>query len=177
MRIVLTGPPGSGKTSVIEELEANLPPDWAVFVPEVARGMLAFLREYEPHKMSMTYIQDLIETLQLKGWADNSYYAFFDRGIPDQMAYRTLYGLRIPEVLVQNAQKYRYDKVFFFPFWEEIYKQDDVRRESTKDAKHIDRLIQSAYRTAGYELEVVPRASIEDRANFIMSHIESLQKT
>ena len=170
-RILLTGPPCSGKTSLLNALEECLPPDYATFVPEAAREYVSFLKQYEPYKLDdRMYLQNLIETVQIKSWVEHPN-GIFDRGIPDQMAYRSVFGMKIPEVLFSNAQRYRYDRVFYMPLFPEIYQQDEVRRETLKEAQSIDTWLTWAYSVTGYEVMEVPKVSVEERMKFVITHI------
>lgn len=170
-RILLTGSPCSGKTSVLKALEESLPPDYATFIPEAAREYVSFLKQYEHYKLDdRMYLQNLIETMQIKAWVENPN-GIFDRGIPDQMAYRSIFNMKVPEVLFNSAKKYRYDKVFYMPFYPEIYQQDEIRRETLKEAQSIDTWLTWAYSVTGYEVMEVPKIPVDERIEFILSHI------
>lgn len=176
MRVVITGPPCSGKSSLIDALrenqaDPNTESRGFTFVPEVARETFSFLKEYEPEKVAdKAMFQPLFETLQLKNWSENDN-AVFDRGLPDEFAYRIHFGSTENTVLWNKCMKYRYDKVFFLPYWPEIYKQDSIRTEDAEEAKRLDTLTWHAYNACCYKIINVPKASVEERVQFILSNL------
>ena len=84
-------------------------------------------------------------------------------------------NLEIPNHLKESINKNRYNKeVFYTPMWEEIYINDQERKESIKQAKQIENEILSSYKFYDYQLIKVPKGSVEERANFILSYIKKL---
>lgn len=168
-RVVFTGPPGSGKTTVLRSPELNA---YAQIVPEVARDIVSFMKEYEPLKLANNeYLQDIIETLQLKSYVENED-AIFDRGLPDQLAYRRYFDMEPSEELLADCYEKQYDKVFFFPFWEEMYVQDDARQETPEQARELGVTIKLAYSLIGYDVITVPKGTPQERVNFILSKLK-----
>jgi predicted ATPase len=172
---VLTGGPGAGKTSVIEELaarglsttreagraviasyaEAGLPPPW-IDPPRFAELMLDHdIAEYE-------------RAATLNGPV------FFDRGMLDLVGYLALMGLPVTDRISIAAERYRYNShVFLFPPWRDIYVQDAERHQDFAEAERTHRVMVTAYKSLGYTLIEVPRATIADRAEFIQSATRS----
>lgn len=95
---------------------------------------------------------------------------FFDRGIPDLFSYaRRFVNKAIPKTK-QSAQLYRYnDLVFMFPPWPEIYTQDTERKQTQEEAIETYEAVKSAHIACGYTLVEVPKVSIIDRVNFILT--------
>lgn len=169
-RIVLTGPPGSGKSSVIGWLSKYTNGKY-IQVSEVARTWLELLNNEDLiNNYSRDFIQDLIEVNQIKNFLQNQR-AFFDRGLPDEIAYRNYFNIPITENLQVNCKKYYYDKIFFFPFWEEIYQNDEIRKETIDEALVLHTKIYDAYSLLGYEIIEVPKVSVQERVKFILSNI------
>lgn len=166
-RIVLTGGPSTGKTAVIERLAIK----GYDIIKEAARPTIEFLREHEPEKLNNDFLQKLIETTQLQDFVRNQN-GIFDRGLPDQIGYRYHYGLPVLPSLAAKCEKYKYDKVFFFPIWPEIYKKDEVRVEDLEEAQKISNMICLAYKISGYELIEVPKTNLNLRVNFIEKHLK-----
>lgn len=164
---VFTGGPATGKTSVMEEFAKKGFP----IIHEVARPMLKFFRDHEPHKLPQNnnvFFQAFVESQMLLDFVSNPM-GLFDRGLPDQVAYRWHFKLPVPDTLIDACKVHRYTRVYYFPLWEEIYVQDDERRESLEEAERLDQLIYSAYCEMGYEPVVVPKVSVEERVEFIFS--------
>lgn len=171
-RIVLTGGPGAGKTSVINIL-AN---KGFNIVPEPARTLIEDYEMNSPHlhpklsKENRILFQKAIENITIKDWFDNKS-GFFDRSILDEIGYRNRYGITINEELNLAAKNYRYDVVFIFPFWKEIYKNDDVRHETSEEAQIVGEFLHKAYNNYGYNPIIVPKIDADKRVEFILNNI------
>lgn len=171
-RIVLTGGPGAGKTSVIE----NLSDMGYNIIPEPARTLIEQYKIYSPEllpsvsKENRMAFAKAIEDISIKNYLDNSV-GFFDRSILDEIGYRLRYNVEISTDLEKAAKEFRYSTVFIFPFWPEIFKNDDVRHESAEEAKIIYEYLYAAYIKYGYSPIIVPKINVKDRANFILENI------
>lgn len=172
MRIVLTGPPGAGKTSIIEYLETN----GHLIVPEPARSLIEFYEKHSPEllpalsKENRNLFQYAIEMQTIADYHDNPV-AVYDRSILDEIGYRNRYNIPISENLDYAARNFRYNKVFIFPFWEEIYKNDNVRHEPPEEAKIIGEFLHKTYVSYGYTPIIVPKTSVDERVKFILNNI------
>mgnify|MGYP001421591474 CR=1 FL=1 len=95
---------------------------------------------------------------------------FYDRGIHEITAYlksinkSTNYWDRLPE-------NYKYDLIFIFQPWEEIYKKDENRIEEFSEAKKISPFIYKVYDNAGIKIIEVPNLSIQERVKFILNSL------
>jgi predicted ATPase len=171
MKIAFTGAPGTGKSSVFDEIQIR----HFSKVPEVARRWLNFTDAQNlSHYRDRDFFQKLIEInhiLNYTYYMDDWNHAIFDRSLPDEIAYRRFFKCEIPETLIDDCNRYRVDKVFIFPYWEEIYKNDEVRAETKEEAKLLDELIMTAYTELGYEPIIVPKMSIEKRIEFVTNEI------
>ncbi|MDG0872498.1 AAA family ATPase [Paenibacillus thiaminolyticus] len=98
-------------------------------------------------------------------------YCFFDRGIPDTLAYSCLIHAPVPEELESAARHYRYNKqVFILPPWEGIYQTDRERVQDFKEAQATYEIMYETYQRLEYELMVVPNLPVEQRVEFVMEH-------
>lgn len=94
---------------------------------------------------------------------------FFDRGLPDIAGYLTLCGLPIPAHLTAAIGVFRYaERVFIAPPWQAIYAQDSERKQSFAEAELTYRAMVAVYRRYGYRLQELPRASPDERADFLL---------
>ena len=100
---------------------------------------------------------------------------FFDRGLPDLIAYALLYGL--DDAPTRNAaHKYRYNPTAFFaPPWQDIYSQDEERRMTYGQACDFGERMRDAYQGMGYTLLELPCESPADRARFIQDTVSAEQ--
>lgn len=169
IRIVITGGPGTGKSSLIRELSS--------------RGHLCH-EEY-----SRTLIREQLESGgNALPWEDllafshmviagrvNQYLnahpktrTYFDRGIPDSLAYLVKDRVDFPQEWWELAMAHPYsDPVYITPPWEEIYLRDDERREDFSDLLDIHHHLVTTYTQLGYQLIELPKVSVEERIGII----------
>lgn len=97
-------------------------------------------------------------------------WVFFDRGLVDAAVALEYATGRPARQLLAPFGRYHH-KVFLMPPWPEIYVNDDKRRHSLGEAMmEYDRLV-IAYRQLGYETAVVPKVSVEKRADYVLHHL------
>jgi predicted ATPase len=166
-RSILTGAPGTGKTAMLDALVGIRR------VPEPAREVLAEERasggagtpDRDPALFVALLLQRSIGKHEAAEVGDGP--VLFDRGVPDCIAYAVLLGVDpSPSVRASEVHRYRRE-VFLLEPWEEIYSTDDERRMSFADTHGFHAALVDAYGGAGYDLVVVPRGPVEDRANFV----------
>lgn len=166
-RIVITGAPGSGKTAVLGAL-AHL----AVVVPEPARELIAEDRastgeDSLDHRPQLFVDRLVARSVEKYDAVEGSDIAFFDRALPDCVAYAHILGVD-PSVAKRAARSRRYDdQVFILPPWEDIYTTDDMRKMRFADARPFQAALVGAYAGLGYELVEVPQVDLESRARFV----------
>jgi len=99
-------------------------------------------------------------------------WVFFDRGLIDAAA--ALQHLTGEPVLASVGQLHRYHRrVFFAPPWPEIYATDAERRHGLEDAVvEYDRLL-TVYPSLGYEIIILPKVSVSERAHFILGMLSA----
>jgi predicted ATPase len=171
--IVLTGPPGSGKSSLLTALQARGYP----VVPEPARRIIAAQRSIEGNGVSDRDVRLFIELLlshaieDYQRSGDAAAPVFYDRGIPDVSGYAATFGFDHPPA--RNAARlYRYNRtVFFAPAWEAIFTNDDERTLSFPMTQQFGDDLRAAYEQSGYDVVDLPLVSVEERAQFILRHI------
>ena len=116
-------------------------------------------------RLMLDYCLQCIDESQLS----RSHCAFFDRGIPDIIAYAARFGVN-HEPFTAAARLHRYETcVFVLPPWQDIFVPDDLRRMTFKEYVAFHDLIVTAYEESGYHLIQVPFASVEDRADFVLN--------
>lgn len=168
---VITGSPSSGKTSLLKELEKR----GYSTVEEMGRKLidqkLAAGYNLEQIKVDSPEFESAWVEMQVAAEAslDKSALIFFDRGVIDTLAYFKFYGWPVPEAIEQAVNHASYGKVFLLELLE--YESDYARVESHETAKAMQKLFARAYKDAGYEVIVIPRATIEDRASLILNNI------
>ena len=173
-RILIIGGPSTGKSSVISALKES---GFFCF-EEISREVtLAAQKEGieqlfldEPLLFSEKLLEGRISQFNN---ADSSSedFVFYDRGIPDIVAYLDYVNSTYPNKFIDACENYKYDRVFLFELWEQIYQQDNERYESFEEAKLIQNYLKKTYKKYGYELEIIPFGTIEERTQYILNKI------
>lgn len=170
-RVVITGGPATGKTSLIDNLKQKGHATFHEVAREVIKDQLVLKTQSVPWD-DVTSFSRLVLKEQVEHFsAANSPITFFDRGIPDIIGYLNHGNKALFEELKTTSQQLRYSNIFILPPWEDIYATDNERRESFDDAVKLFNEIKSAYSTLNYQPILVPKISIEDRIKFILDHL------
>lgn len=181
-KIVITGGPGTGKTSVIKELENR---DFFCF-HEVIREITHKAKEaigstnFDTNPIalvddSLSFNKKILDgRIQHYKDAENIDLSvvFFDRGIPDVLGYMDFFKQSYDSSFTKPCRKYVYDIIFTLPPWEEIYIQDNERFESYEEALQIHLFLEKVYEQFGYQLVSVPFGTISERVDFILNTIK-----
>ncbi|TBX70424.1 ATPase [Flavobacterium silvisoli] len=172
--IVITGGPGTGKTTIIDTL---IEQGYACF-PEISRQVTM---EAKKQGIEQLFLEKplLFSELLLEGrkkqhqqaLQDQAEIVFLDRGIPDILAYMHYIGDSYPSFFDQASKDHKYSKIFVLPPWEEIYESDEARYENFEQAKLIFAHLLETYQKYGYELIEVPRGTVEERVEFILNQL------
>lgn len=170
-RYIITGGSGSGKSSLIKELENR----GYVCFPEVSRIVISE-QQYKGGK--------LVPWKDMKGFADECLRrmkkqlqnqtkqqpVFYDRGIPDILAYLKSKNLPVPDRLYDYARYYN-PKVFICPPWSEIFVNDPQRPESFEESENIYFLLKNVYTKMNFTIIEVPKILIKERADFVVKEV------
>jgi predicted ATPase len=168
---ILTGAPGSGKTTILDELRGTIR-----CVDEPARRLLAEQRAIggtgTPDRDPSRFVELLLEAaIADHGRASGAGAALFDRGIPDCIAYAIHLGVD-PGPSLRASDRYRYNgEVLILEPWEEIYATDDERTMSFADTVAFHTVLEDAFDRSGYRRVTVPRGSARDRAAFVSARM------
>ncbi|MGI9610121.1 MAG: AAA family ATPase [Acidimicrobiia bacterium] len=170
-RFIITGAPGTGKTSLLRLLGADFET-----VDEPARELLAEFREAERDRPGDQEFVELILRRSIEKYVTSADVAgagpvFFDRGLPDCVAYAKHLEVHLAGGEVATGQYRCATDVFIAPVWEKIYTNDEERQMTITQVQNFHRCVVEAYRAANYRLVELPRISIADRAAFIRSRI------
>ncbi len=174
-KIVITGGPSTGKSTVIEALKNR---QFACF-DEVSREII---KEAQQQGIEQLFLSDpiLFSRKLIEGRVKQYHEAdkidkqliFFDRGIPDVNAYLKYIKQQVPVEFEQVTRSHPYDRlVFIMPPWEEIYTTDAERYESFNQAQLIHNKLVNYYKELGYFLIFVPFGPVEKRVDYILGSI------
>ena len=168
---VITGAPCSGKTTVVHELERR----GYFVVHEVARAYIEAklaaglsLAQIRGDKLAFErrLLEEKVIVERKLGTRDT---IFFDRAIPDSIAYFRLSGFDPSEPIAQSCQR-RYKKIFLLDRLPA--RKDAVRKEDDRTASSIETLLIGCYQDLGYPLIRIPVSTVSGRADSILKHLE-----
>lgn len=171
---VITGGPGSGKSSLIEALAA----EGLAHMPEAGRAIIQ--QQVEISGAALPWADRAAFAELMLGWEmrthrearERGHPVILDRGIPDVIGYLRVCGLPVPQHLWKAAELFRYNRrVFIAPHWPEIFAQDAERKQDAAEAEATHRSMVEVYTSLGYELLPLPLASIPERVRFVHSNI------
>ena len=167
---LLSGGPGAGKTTLLAALaEAGY-----TVVPEVSRQLI---------QEQVALGSPLVPWRDLGGFAElargrmvaqhaaarqRGGITFFDRGLPDLLAYLTAAGLPVPPAYYRAVAEYPYQRLAFLaPPWPEIYVNDPERWHTPAEAAALYEALHATYEALGFEVCVLPRTTVAARVAFV----------
>lgn len=168
---VITGTSGTGKTALVDSLRDRGFCAFEEPTRRILREQLAIDGPALPAKNPAEFVDAMLAyCLGCLAEAQNAEGpCFFDRGIPDLVAYAIRFGID-PEPYRYAAREHRHGSpVFVLPPWRSIFVGDELRRMSFEQYSEFHELIATAYVDAGYELLEVPRVPVDLRAAFVLA--------
>ncbi|MDR7128041.1 putative ATPase [Algoriphagus sp. 4150] len=179
---VITGGPGVGKTTLLEELKRR---NYEI-VPEIARELIkeqqkdngkALPWENKNLYKEMMFDRSISSFEEIDKNANKENPIFFDRGFLDTVCYAELIESEISEPMKSYAESWRYNKnVFMLPPWQEIYETDNERKQDWKEAVLTFERMSETYKNYGYRIIELPKISVSKRADFVLEFIELNRK-
>ncbi len=168
---VITGAPSSGKTTLLTRLEKL---GYRVMY-EVARTYideemkkgrtLSDIRRDE-----LTFQKEVLRRkIRLEKELDPKTLCFFERGIPDSIAYYEIAGGKPDALLKKSLGDSKYKRVFLLELIS--FRRDYARTEDAKIAQKIAILLEKSYKDAGHPVTKVPKLNTEDRVKIILKYI------
>jgi predicted ATPase len=171
---ILTGGPGSGKSSLIDALE-RLGYSRSI---EAGRGIIQ--DQVDIGGQALPWRDRVLFAELMLSWEMRSYHlaqqhpgaVFFDRGVLDVAGYLRMSGLPVAPHVVKAAEEFRYNRrVFVAPPWKEILHPDQERKQDFDEAVRTYDALTATYKEFGYELVEVPRVSVEERVRFVLGKV------
>lgn len=173
---VVTGGPGSGKSTLIDALHGR----GFASMPEAGRAIIRDQVQIDGTDLPWSdraMFAELMLGWELRSWHEASALegpVLMDRGIADVIGYLTLCGLPVPAHVEAAATAYRYNrKVFIAPYWKAIFGQDTERKQDQEEAETTGRVMVDTYARFGYQLVELPKVSGEERVAFVVDHLNA----
>ncbi len=174
LRILISGSPGSGKTSIVKQLERMGYP----VVHEAAREEIKAQQQTPgsnllPWKDVAGFSSKLKDRI-LK-YAGPQGTAFSDRGLPDVVTYLKRAGVEDLDEYHRALSIVNYHStVFITPPWRKIYRTDAQRKERFEEALILHNLLLETYEQYGFNIVTLPLDNTEKRCQIILEQCEHL---
>ncbi|MFT4575150.1 MAG: putative ATPase [Polaribacter sp.] len=173
-KIVIIGGPGTGKSTVLNELISR----GFHCKPEISREVIIMAQKKGIDQLFLTdpllFSKLLLEGREqqyLEADKRTDEIVFFDRGIPDAHAYMNYSNTEYPAYFIEKSNAYKYQKVFMLPPWKEIFISDNERYENFEIAVEINHHLRKTYQEIGYEIITVPFGTVKERTDFILDSL------
>ena len=176
-RFVISCGPGAGKSTLIKALQQKGYHCMEEVSRELIKEEVSRKGNCLPWKdlpcFALRALDRMVSQYQEAGRYEGP--VFFDRGIPDIIAYLKVAGIAVSKEYHEQVRLNRYHEIVFVaPPWKEIYCNDEERWQPFEEATAICQMITETYESAGYRVIVLPKASTEIQVNFILSGLPSL---
>jgi len=169
---ILSGGPGAGKSTLLHTLRtagySTVAEASRMLIQEqVAQGGRC-LPWVDLPCFARLALQRMIADHQQASMQPGCLTTFFDRGIPDIIAYLRVAGLAIDDTFYQAIEQYPYQpQVFMAPPWEAIYVNDSERWQTFAEATALHDALVDTYQSLGFTIVSLPLAPVADRVAFI----------
>jgi len=171
---VITGGPGSGKSSLIAALAAQGIATMSEAGRAIIREQLAVAGDALPWGDREAFAAQMLDR-ELRSHCEARALpgpVVLDRGIPDVIGYLRLCGLPVPIEAERAAAALRYNRtVFIAPHWPAIYAQDVERKQDEAEAMATHDMMARVYSELGYRLTELPHEGVSSRVEFILAHV------
>ncbi|MBB5638119.1 putative ATPase [Pedobacter cryoconitis] len=172
---VITGGPGSGKTTLINALNSHgiktTAESGRKIIQDQVSGNGNALPWLDPAAFAGLMFN--LEKLEYYKAIEANEVIIFDRGIPDVTGYLRLMNLPVPGYMDYAARNLRYNrKVFIAPPWPEIFERDAERKQTFEEALQTFEFMFETYSSYGYTLIILPLVSVEERTAFVLEKLD-----
>ena len=179
-KIVITGGPHAGKSTVLAELERLgfiCLKEAALEIIEILNKKLGINGQRLWCNKNQTAFQNLITQKQIRNEeqlpSTGQKVAFLDRGLHDGLGYMMFHNITPEDNYLELLRQSVYDKIFIL----DLITPFDMRKESGRvmqeaDALKVSHHIQKAYEQFEYETIRVPQLPVNERVEFILDKMQ-----
>lgn len=176
-KIVISGGPGSGKTTLVNLLRLK----GYECIDEFSRTLIKRAQKQgeinifksQPLHFSEEVWKGRIEQYKNSELSLNKTqkpYVFFDRGLHDVLAYLDCIGISY-ESYKFDPSDFPYDMALLLPPWKSIYIKDNERKEGFEDAEKLYFFIKKTYKKYNIPIVEIPFQSPEVRISTLLEYL------
>ncbi len=178
-KIVITGGPYSGKTTLVHHLAAqgfSIIPEVAIEVIKELNHKLGVDEQKRWRKAHVAEFQFMVAKRQAEQEArtlpGNGSVVFCDRGQYDAIAYFRYYDTPISEEIRLFIEETKYEQVFILDTLTTFSQRPETGRTSNRTASlRIRGLLEEVYRQYGYEPVHIPERVVQERVGMLLQHL------
>jgi predicted ATPase len=168
-RIIITGGPSAGKTTLLLALQAR----GYTIIGDSARTIIQDRRRRglspRPNASEFTHETLRMDIENFVRHAATLGHVFFDRSVLDSLcSLDHLTPLNESELSMWLSKYQYFPKVFLLPPWKEIYTNDAERDHTFEHAEWVNSITQEWYHRCRYQLIEVPKVSVDERCTFVL---------
>ena len=173
--IVISGGPGSGKTTLLNALKMRGFNCSDEISRQLIQEQVSLNSDNLPWKNLSSFAELALERMieEYKKSLKIEEPTFFDRAIPDIVAYLKVGKIEIQDHFNEAVKSYPYQaNIFMAPPWEAIYVNDTERWQTFQEAIELYNMLTKTYQSAGYSLIELPICNVEERVDFVLKKLE-----
>ncbi|MEO0552375.1 MAG: AAA family ATPase [Bacteroidota bacterium] len=171
-KYIITGAPGTGKTTLINALEKEHP-----CMHEVSRKVIATEQKNSGNGtpwQDLSKFTKLVYTAFIAELDANPHAVFTDRSLLDLSAYLQVAGKSIPSSIDRFPYHDKFgQKVFFAPTWQDIYHKDEQRQQPFDYCIELENALLKTYGEKGFDIIQLPKDTVKRRVNFVRTIVKS----
>lgn len=168
--IAISGGPGAGKSTLLEALRQRGYAGADEVSRPLIREQVALGSALVPWQNLAGFAEIALERMlvQHEQARQRGGLTFFDRGLPDLIAYMEVGGRPVPAACYRAAEQHAYHaEVLLTPPWPAIYINDAERWQTFSESVVLYNQLVVTYQRLGYRLLELPQVPVPERVLFV----------